>query len=141
MSFYPLPKTLTPPPQKTSAVFSVASVVRPLDYILHMTVEMKRLSLLFAVCMLFSCAGDLPTKYDSSPYNGNNGTNSDYSSSGWSDSWSGSSGSQDYGNGTSSSTEAGYSGNTFGCQSDNDCFGQRCCATPWGVKLCRSDCN
>jgi hypothetical protein len=32
------------------------------------------------------------------------------------------------------------SGNPFGCTSDADCFGQKCCATPWGVKLCAPTC-
>jgi hypothetical protein len=34
-----------------------------------------------------------------------------------------------------------YVGSSFGCQSDTDCFGQRCCPTPWGVKLCASTCQ
>jgi hypothetical protein len=29
----------------------------------------------------------------------------------------------------------------FGCQSDADCFGQLCCPTPWGVKLCAPACD
>ena len=29
----------------------------------------------------------------------------------------------------------------FGCQADTDCFGQKCCATPWGVKLCAPTCD
>jgi hypothetical protein len=29
----------------------------------------------------------------------------------------------------------------FGCQADSDCFGQKCCATPWGVKLCAPTCD
>ena len=33
-----------------------------------------------------------------------------------------------------------YSGAPFGCQADSDCFGQKCCATPWGVKLCAATC-
>jgi hypothetical protein len=33
------------------------------------------------------------------------------------------------------------SGAPFGCQSDNDCFGQKCCSTPWGVKLCAPTCT
>jgi hypothetical protein len=33
-----------------------------------------------------------------------------------------------------------YQAIPFGCQSDADCFGQRCCATPWGVKLCAPEC-
>ena len=28
----------------------------------------------------------------------------------------------------------------FGCQDDSGCFGQRCCPTPWGVKLCAATC-
>jgi hypothetical protein len=34
-----------------------------------------------------------------------------------------------------------YVGSSFGCQSDGDCFGQKCCPTPWGVKLCAPTCN
>ena len=34
-----------------------------------------------------------------------------------------------------------YSGTPFGCQSDADCFGQKCCPTPWGVKLCAPTCS
>ncbi len=29
----------------------------------------------------------------------------------------------------------------FGCQTDSDCFGQKCCPTPWGVKLCAPTCD
>jgi hypothetical protein len=29
----------------------------------------------------------------------------------------------------------------FGCASDADCFGQKCCPTPWGVKLCAPTCT
>jgi hypothetical protein len=29
----------------------------------------------------------------------------------------------------------------FGCELDDDCFGQRCCPTPWGVKLCAPECE
>jgi hypothetical protein len=34
-----------------------------------------------------------------------------------------------------------YSGTPFGCETDGDCFGQKCCPTPWGVKLCAPTCN
>jgi hypothetical protein len=34
-----------------------------------------------------------------------------------------------------------YTGSPFGCQSDTDCFGLRCCPTPWGVKLCAEVCE
>lgn len=34
-----------------------------------------------------------------------------------------------------------YQGTPFGCQSDDDCFGQKCCETPWGVKLCAPSCD
>jgi hypothetical protein len=27
-----------------------------------------------------------------------------------------------------------------GCQSEADCFGQRCCPTPWNVNLCAPEC-
>jgi hypothetical protein len=29
----------------------------------------------------------------------------------------------------------------FGCLADSDCFGQKCCPTPWGVKLCAPTCD
>jgi len=34
-----------------------------------------------------------------------------------------------------------YVGQPFGCQADTDCFGQKCCPTPWGVKLCAPTCD
>ncbi len=34
-----------------------------------------------------------------------------------------------------------YSGTPFGCTTDADCFGQVCCKTPWGVKLCMATCQ
>ena len=34
-----------------------------------------------------------------------------------------------------------YVGSSFGCQTDTDCFGQTCCPTPWGVKLCAPTCK
>lgn len=34
-----------------------------------------------------------------------------------------------------------YSGTPFGCQMDSDCFGLKCCPTPWGVKLCTEVCE
>ena len=34
-----------------------------------------------------------------------------------------------------------YVGAPFGCTSDADCFGQKCCDTPWGVKLCAPTCD
>ena len=37
--------------------------------------------------------------------------------------------------------KGGYKPSPFGCTSDADCFGQRCCPTPWGVKLCSADCG
>jgi hypothetical protein len=33
-----------------------------------------------------------------------------------------------------------YKKSTFGCKSDLDCFGQKCCPTPWGVNLCAPTC-
>lgn len=33
-----------------------------------------------------------------------------------------------------------YAGSPFGCEQDRDCFGLRCCRTPWGVKLCAATC-
>ncbi len=38
-------------------------------------------------------------------------------------------------------TDKGYKGSPFGCADDRDCFGQKCCPTPWGVKLCAPSCN
>lgn len=35
----------------------------------------------------------------------------------------------------------GYAGTPFGCTVDADCFGQKCCPTPWGVKLCAAACG
>ncbi len=35
----------------------------------------------------------------------------------------------------------GYVAQPFGCARDGDCFGQRCCPTPWGVKLCAAVCG
>jgi hypothetical protein len=35
----------------------------------------------------------------------------------------------------------GYTGSPFGCQTDVDCFGQKCCPTPWGVMMCAPSCN
>jgi hypothetical protein len=35
----------------------------------------------------------------------------------------------------------GYVPGPFGCQADSDCFGQKCCPTPWGVKLCAPTCD
>ena len=37
--------------------------------------------------------------------------------------------------------EAGYASSPFGCANDSDCFGQKCCPTPWGVKLCAPSCD
>jgi hypothetical protein len=41
---------------------------------------------------------------------------------------------------SSGSADTGYPGAPFGCRQDSDCFGLRCCATPWGVKLCKEVC-
>ncbi len=37
--------------------------------------------------------------------------------------------------------QGGYSPSPFGCHLDADCFGVKCCSTPWGVKLCAPVCN
>jgi hypothetical protein len=42
---------------------------------------------------------------------------------------------------TESDSNVGYKGAAFGCQMDSDCFGQKCCPTPWGVKLCAPTCG
>ena len=34
-----------------------------------------------------------------------------------------------------------YSQTPFGCKADSDCFGKKCCPTPWGVKLCAASCS
>jgi len=34
-----------------------------------------------------------------------------------------------------------YSGSPFGCRWDSDCFGLKCCPTPWGIKLCANTCK
>lgn len=34
-----------------------------------------------------------------------------------------------------------YTGSPFGCKTDSDCFGLKCCSTPWGVKLCAEVCE
>jgi hypothetical protein len=34
----------------------------------------------------------------------------------------------------------GGGGTPFGCFTDADCFHLRCCATPWGVKVCMEHC-
>jgi hypothetical protein len=34
-----------------------------------------------------------------------------------------------------------YTGTPFGCTTDADCFGLKCCGTPWGVKICAKTCN
>ncbi len=34
-----------------------------------------------------------------------------------------------------------YTGTPFGCKNDADCFGKRCCPTPWGVKVCADVCT
>ena len=37
--------------------------------------------------------------------------------------------------------QGGYTPSPFGCQLDTDCFGIKCCPTPWGVKLCAPVCQ
>ena len=34
----------------------------------------------------------------------------------------------------------GYVSASFGCQTADDCFGQECCPTAWGVRLCAPTC-
>jgi hypothetical protein len=34
-----------------------------------------------------------------------------------------------------------YTPAPFGCVTDNDCFGQRCGPTAWGVRLCAPSCG
>ncbi len=34
----------------------------------------------------------------------------------------------------------GGGGTPFGCFTDADCFHLRCCATPWGIKVCMEHC-
>jgi len=92
---------------------------------------MRQSLLLLLICGLGACAGDLPQK-------SSDGLTGDAFSSPWVDTWQSPLGT-DQGP-TWSSPEAGYSASPFGCQSDADCFGQRCCTTPWGVKLCAPAC-
>lgn len=33
-----------------------------------------------------------------------------------------------------------YSGMPFGCETDDECFGLKCCKTPWGVSMCAKQC-
>lgn len=42
---------------------------------------------------------------------------------------------------TGKKLDQGYKPSPFGCVSDGDCFGQKCCPTPWGVKLCAPACE
>jgi len=37
--------------------------------------------------------------------------------------------------------DTGYKPSPFGCNVDAECFGLKCCPTPWGVKLCADTCN
>ncbi len=37
--------------------------------------------------------------------------------------------------------DKGYTPSPFGCTVDAECFGLKCCATPWGVKLCSNECT
>lgn len=37
--------------------------------------------------------------------------------------------------------DTGYKGGPFGCTHDAECFGLKCCPTPWGVKLCAESCT
>jgi hypothetical protein len=34
-----------------------------------------------------------------------------------------------------------YGPQPFGCQLASDCFGEKCCPTPWGVNLCAPSCD
>lgn len=34
-----------------------------------------------------------------------------------------------------------YSGTPFGCEQDAQCFGKKCCKTPWGIKICADSCR
>lgn len=38
-------------------------------------------------------------------------------------------------------TPDGYAPAPFGCLSNQDCFGQECCPTAWGVHLCAPTCD
>ena len=54
----------------------------------------------------------------------------------WPDIWPDTSGGQDW-----YTPPDQYVGSPFGCKADSDCFGQKCCPTPWGVKLCAPSCE
>lgn len=77
---------------------------------------------------LTGCAGDLPpnTKPDSSPWPYPEASSWPEASPQQQDQWP-----------TKLDT---YQGAPFGCQGDEECFGLRCCATPWGVRLCADRC-
>ena len=34
-----------------------------------------------------------------------------------------------------------YAGTPFGCETDAQCFGKKCCKTPWGIKICADSCG
>lgn len=37
-------------------------------------------------------------------------------------------------------TPDSYPSAPFGCETDDDCFGQACCPTAWGVRICAPSC-
>jgi hypothetical protein len=78
------------------------------------------------------CAGDLPEARKVDSYFP---PTPDVSPSPWPDTMPSTGGDTFWGNAD------GYSGSPFGCKQDSDCFGQVCCATPWGVKLCAPTCS
>jgi hypothetical protein len=91
------------------------------------------LSILFVLVVFVfgGCAGEVDLPPDGS------GSSDSYV---WVDSYAGSNGSHDQAN-PWPQPEAGYTGSPFGCEHDRDCFGLRCCKSPWGVKLCAASCD
>ena len=85
----------------------------------------RRLAIVIALgCFLGGCAGDLPPGLDSrGPWARDASASSD---SGWVSDF--------------RLPFDGYAGSPFGCSVDADCGVQRCCETPWGVKLCADFC-
>jgi hypothetical protein len=100
---------------------------------------LRRALAAFVLAVLVGCAGDTPSS----------GTNEDQGSSWSADqsqlldqfSWPDQGPTQPQLDQGASPWSDSYSGTGFGCASDADCFGLKCCSTPWGVKLCAATCT